>query len=89
MKKFKTAQGSSALRDTHPNITNKVYKILNSHNTFIFTKGAMPGDDFVPTLPPRKMPTTAEPVEKHKRKLKSALKSQAQPVGPGVGKDQA
>jgi len=61
-----TAQGSSALRDTRPSVTNNVYNILNSHKTIIYTNRAYPGDNFVPTPPPRKKSTAAAPAAKNK-----------------------
>lgn len=85
-KRRKTAQGSSALRDTRPTVTNNVYNILNSHKTIIYTNGAMPGDDFVPTLPPRKKSTAAAPTAKHKRNAssKAAPECKVQSTDPEV-----
>lgn len=79
---WKTAQSSSALRDTRSSITDDVYKILNSYKTIIHINDAMPGDDFVPTLPPRKKATAAAPTANYKPD--PVPESKVQPAGPEV-----
>lgn len=63
-----------------------MYNILNSHKTIIYTNGATPGDDFVPTLPPRKKSTAAAPTAKRKRNAasKAAPACKVQSTDPEV-----